>query len=323
MESREYQKPASLRGKLQKYFRQPEQVWRDAKLQEGLRKVSDLCGGREVLLYASAYLEKPYDNRFSAITWADKKYLMDTFHGMEAGKDLALIIHTQGGSIGAVQGIVEYMHKMFGDITAIVPLYAMSGGSMICLACDRIVMGKHSQIGPIDPQIIVPGKYGCSARRITNTFKRATEEIMADNGKGFVWSHFLASMAPGLLQEAEDLLKHTDELASEWLQARMFKDDKDAANKAAKIAAFLNAENNNPEMGNIYMHDQGVSIDALKKLHVQVEELESCQELQDAVLTVYHLASLQFERTSAIKLIANHRGARWYINPPPLAQTRR
>lgn len=322
-EAREYESPSSLRGKAQKFlrrFQKRKRSWWDAKLQEWLREVSNLYGGREVLFYASAFLEKPHQNRFSGITREDRNYLMDAFHGANTEKGLVLIIHTQGGNLGAVQGIVKYMHQMFGDITAVVPLDAMSGGSMINLACNRIVMGKQSQMGPIDPQIFAHGRFR-SARSIVNTFNRACAEIMEDNKKVLVWNRFLVSMVPDLITEADNLLQLNEKLVSEWLQRRMFKGDKDAERKATDIVAFLNAKDTNPETGRIYMHNQGVGMDALRKLGVEVEALESCQARQDAVLTVYHLATLSFANSPAIKLIANHRGAMWYINPPHVSET--
>lgn len=307
-EEREHENPSSLRGKLQKCLqrfqgRKPEHSWLDAKLQEWLRKVSDLYGGREVLFYASAFTVRHHESRFSSIMWGDMEAMADAFHGADTSKGLVLIIHTPGGVVGAAKDVVEYLHKMFGDITAVVPHYAMSGGSMICLACDRIVMAKHGRLGPIDPQIFVQGRL-CSTRSIVNTFDRANPEVMADSGKMI------------LVDDAKRLLKHNEDLVPKWMQARMFKGEKDAKSKAEKVVSFFNVENKNPEIGEIYMHSQGVGMDILKDLQMNVEELESCQARQDAVLTVYRLAALRFGRSSATKLIANHRGNLWFKNLP-------
>jgi ClpP class serine protease len=72
---------------------------------------------------------------------------------MDRSKGLDLILHTPGGDMAATESLVDYLRQMFGkDIRAIVPQIAMSGGTMIALAWKEILMGKHSNLGPIDPQ---------------------------------------------------------------------------------------------------------------------------------------------------------------------------
>ncbi len=63
-----------------------------------------------------------------------------------------MILHTPGGDIAATESIVDYLYCMFDkDIRVIVPQISMSAGTMIALASKEIVMGKHSNLGPIDP----------------------------------------------------------------------------------------------------------------------------------------------------------------------------
>ena len=57
------------------------------------------------------------------------------------------------GDIAAAESIVDYLHLIFGDdIRAIVPQMAMSAGTMIALSCPTIIMGKESNLCPVDPQ---------------------------------------------------------------------------------------------------------------------------------------------------------------------------
>jgi len=55
----------------------------------------------------------------------------------------------------AAQTIVDYLRSKFSTIEVLVPTYAMSAGTMIALGCDRVFMGRQSQLGPTDPQLIV------------------------------------------------------------------------------------------------------------------------------------------------------------------------
>jgi ClpP class serine protease len=65
-----------------------------------------------------------------------------------------LIIHTPGGLVLAAMQIARAVEAHPAKVTVYVPVYAMSGGTLIALAADEIVMGEFSVLGPIDPQIL-------------------------------------------------------------------------------------------------------------------------------------------------------------------------
>ena len=64
-----------------------------------------------------------------------------------------LILHTPGGLVLASDQIAQAIHKHPAKVTVFVPHYAMSGGTMIALAADEIVMDPNAVLGPVDPQI--------------------------------------------------------------------------------------------------------------------------------------------------------------------------
>lgn len=66
---------------------------------------------------------------------------------------LDLVLHTPGGLVLAALQIARAVRDHKGKVTAFVPHYAMSGGTLIALAADEIVMCTHSVLGPIDPQL--------------------------------------------------------------------------------------------------------------------------------------------------------------------------
>jgi ClpP class serine protease len=65
-----------------------------------------------------------------------------------------LIIHTPGGLVLAAMQIARAVEAHPAKVTVYVPVYAMSGGTLIALAADEIVLGEFSVLGPIDPQIL-------------------------------------------------------------------------------------------------------------------------------------------------------------------------
>src|SRR6056297_1883169 len=65
-----------------------------------------------------------------------------------------LVLHTPGGLVLAAMQIARAVEAHPAKVTVSVPIYAMSGGTLIALAADEIVMGEFSMLGPIDPQIM-------------------------------------------------------------------------------------------------------------------------------------------------------------------------
>ena len=151
----------------------PEQ--RGDFIAEKARESTSLIGqrtGRNVLYYASSFLQKPQvPGLFTAINMEDINGFMAGVHGHDFNKGLLLILHTPGGMAEAAQTIVDYLRSKFTDIHVLVPTYAMSAGTMIALGCNRIIMGRQSQLGPTDPQLIV-GNRSFSATRSSSSLKK-------------------------------------------------------------------------------------------------------------------------------------------------------
>jgi ClpP class serine protease len=66
---------------------------------------------------------------------------------------LDIVLHTPGGLVLAAMQIARAIRAHKGKVTVLVPHYAMSGGTLIALAADEIVMSRHAVLGPVDPQL--------------------------------------------------------------------------------------------------------------------------------------------------------------------------
>ncbi|MDA8337565.1 MAG: S49 family peptidase [Peptococcaceae bacterium] len=64
-----------------------------------------------------------------------------------------LLLHTPGGLVLAAEQIAAALKRHKAPVTVFVPHYAMSGGTMIALAADEIVMDENAVLGPVDPQL--------------------------------------------------------------------------------------------------------------------------------------------------------------------------
>lgn len=64
-----------------------------------------------------------------------------------------LILHTPGGLVLAAEQVARALERHPAKVTVFVPHYAMSGGTLIALAADEIVMDENAVLGPVDPQL--------------------------------------------------------------------------------------------------------------------------------------------------------------------------
>lgn len=83
----------------------------------------------------------------------DSEEIMRAVHLTDPNTPIDLVMHTPGGLVLASTQIAKAIHKHKGKVTVFVPFYAMSGGTMIGLAADEIVMCPYALLGPVDPQI--------------------------------------------------------------------------------------------------------------------------------------------------------------------------
>lgn len=273
-----------------------------------LNEIGRLRGDRNVLFYASSYLQKPdIPGILTMISPEDINGFMATIYGMDWQRGLTLLLHTPGGVTNATETIVAYLRSKFPDIEVIVPVYAMSAGAMIGLASNRIVMGRQSQLGPIDPQMSVDGRY-VSARSIVDQFEMAKREIVADQNASLVWAPVLREIGPALLQEVLNALHYSERMVGQWLERYMFAGQTDAEAKGKRIAAYFN------DAAHHKSHGHRIDRDEAREQGVVVEDLEDNQALQEAVLTLYHMATIAFEKSPAAKLLAAHTGRMWVKN---------
>ena len=295
------------------FGRQKDPDWLQRQLIKYMSAIAELRGNSTVILYASAFLQQRSD---SSIASEDVNGLMNALYGAKIGDDgrLTLILHTPGGELYAVESIVDYLHAKFEYIEVIVPFLAMSAGAMIGLASDLVVLGKHSQLGPIDPQISSGQKWH-SARAIQEGFHRAKEDILQNTKLAHLWAPILQYMGPSLMIEADKSLRYSKELVVKWLTQRMFAKESDAGEKIQKIASYFNAEQSDKLPSNVHMHGQRIGLQKMQELGVKTEILENKQKLQDAVLSAYHVMTMIFDSNPASKIIVSNSGGGWIKVP--------
>ncbi len=262
---------------------------------------------RNVLFYTSSFLQKPQiPGIFTSINMEDINGFMAGVHGHRFDKGLLLILHTPGGMAEAAQTIVDYLRSKFSEIDVVIPTYAMSAGTMIALGCDRIVMGRQSQLGPTDPQLIV-GNRPFSAHSIVDQFEEAKKNIAGNPALAHAWAPVLRSFGPALLQEARKSITYGQSLVQNWLEKYMFADAKDPEASAKEAAEYFGGDQHGS-------HGKRIDRKEAKSQNIKIIDLEKDQELQEEVLSLYHLSTIAFEQGPAMKTVISSNGRMWVKN---------
>lgn len=261
--------------------------------------------GRNTILYASKWTQGSagVDPDAISINDEDLQGLMEVIHGLPDAP-LDLIVHSPGGSAEATEMVVHYLRSKFNQIRAIVPQAAMSAATMLVCGANEIVMGKHSALGPVDPQFIVTGPFGRNsvpAQAILDQFDQAREECK-DPTKLGAWVPMLGQYGPALLKQCENALTLAEDLVSEWLAHWMFHGQEDAQGRAREIAAKLR------DHGTFKSHGRHITRDRAEALGLSIVPLEADQEFQDLALSVFHATTHTFSGTGCVKIIENHLG---------------
>ena len=149
-----------------------------------------------------------------------------------------LLLHTPGGLVLAAEQIARALDKHPAKVTVFVPHYAMSGGTMIALAADEIVMDENAVLGPVDPQL---GNY--PAASILETVRQKGIDKVDDT------TMVLADISRKAIRQVEEFVRFL-------LHRKMGKE------RAAAIARFLTSGR--------FTHDYPITYEQLKELGLPV-----------------------------------------------------
>lgn len=135
---------------------------------------------------------------------------------------LVVVLNTPGGSAEMVEKMVEIIRHHYVDVYFVVPDFAMSAGTILCMSGDRIYMDYSSSLGPIDPQVY-NGKEWVPALgyldKVEELIKKAEEQQISDAELLILQSQDLATLSR--YEQARDL---TVTLLKKWLVEYKFKD---------------------------------------------------------------------------------------------------
>lgn len=299
---------------IQKEIQELKGAGQDSVRHKYLGKLHKRTGRDTIIYFSSQGIQRPFPVPATALSVSqdDIQGFMASLHKLKGDK-LDLVLHSPGGSLEAADQIVQYLRAKYNHIRAIVPQNAMSAATMIACACDEIVMGKHSAIGPIDPQMLF-GQLAVPAHTILADFEKARTDITNTPQLGNLWAPRLAALPPGFLNLCEQTIKLAKEKVALWLFKYMFQAQVGKETKAHEISDWLgNFEEHRT-------HGRPIGYDLALEKGLNVTRLESDPVLQEAVLSVFHATMVTFQSTSCLKIIENHHGKGHYLVAGIVAQ---
>ncbi|MBP1911060.1 ClpP class serine protease [Thermococcus stetteri] len=173
------------------------------------------------------------------ISIEDSEEILRAIRAAPKDKPIDLIIHTPGGLVLAATQIARALKEHPAETRVIVPHYAMSGGTLIALAADKIIMDPNAVLGPVDPQL---GQY--PAPSILKAVEKKGPEKVDDQ------TLILADVAEKAIKQVQDfvfsLLK-----------------DRYGEEKARELAQILTEGR--------WTHDYPITVDHAKELGLHVE----------------------------------------------------
>lgn len=265
--------------------------------------LSDLTG-RPLLVYVTAFhnpIKAQFAAPFLSIDISDKDGFNEITQKLKTDK-VDVFIHSPGGSAEATESIVKILRNKFKDVRFIITGAAKSAATMLAMSGNIILMDDAAEVGPIDPQVRVGGRFS-PAGSIIEQFDQATKILKKNPDQLPVWVPILREFAPALLVECENYLNLSQTLVSSWLEKYMFAGDAQAKKKAKKIAKHLSDEKN------FLSHARRVDIPELETIGVKVQRLaDEKPEIQDAVKQLHLAVMATLDATGAVKIFENSQG---------------
>jgi hypothetical protein len=266
-----------------------------AERKRQLRLISELRGGRDVLVYA-ADLNKGIP--LIAIGYADLLPFSDQLSNLH-GTAIDLILETPGGSGEIAEDMVRLLRDKYEDVAVIIPGCAKSAGTIMAMAANEILMGPMSALGPIDAQLAWQGKI-FSADALIKGFEKIKDEVVTSGTLNKAYIPILQGISPGELQSAQNALDFAKELVTTWLAKYKFKNwvshtssgqpvtDEEKKTRANEIAEQLCKHS-------LWLtHGRSIKLKDLESMRLIVVNYSSMPDLAEAIRRYYTLLQMTF-----------------------------
>jgi len=252
--------------------------------QEIIRKIQKILKAKLI-----TYVANP-NHPVSIIMREDAVLFEDLLRSVSDSKKAYLMLNSPGGDPNAAEKLLLMCRERFTEgFYVIVPNYAKSAATLICLGSDKILMGYLAELGPIDPQIQI-GPFPQStlpARSFIDGLETIRKRIKEEGDPPTIYLPLLSQIKPELIAICESAIEHSRMIAAKWLKKYMMKNNE---RQAELVAEWLSNGINYKSHGK--MIDFTEARDVLK---LNVERIEPNSELWDYIWELY-VRSVEFMR---------------------------
>ncbi|WP_158614324.1 hypothetical protein [Frondihabitans sp. PhB188] len=168
----------------------------------------------------------------------DTLSVVDLLHNIPPGTAIDVLLQSPGGDIDAAEKLIMLVRKKVGNahLRVIVPDYAKSAGTLIALGADEVVMSDTSELGAIDPQVLLPDSNGhnslLSAQSYLDAYATHSARLREEPHDP-VARLMLSKMEPATVRKLERMTTRSKSIAADLLFQGMLR-NKAAAEQAAK-----------------------------------------------------------------------------------------
>ena len=207
-------------------------------------------------------------------------------------KKISFVLTTSGGSLTPVQKMVQVFRHFYSEVDFIVPDYAYSAGTILCMSGDRILMNYFSNLGPIDPQVETKdGKYVSALGyldKISGMLEKAKNKTLTEAEFLILKDFDLAELRFYEMSKelAIDLLK-------KWLANYKFKNW--IHKSTGSPATLAEKEKRAEEIANVLSdsnkwksHGRPISMQELLDLKLQIDDFDRNPSLSKALNEYYN-----------------------------------
>ena len=217
----------------------------------------------------------------------DALQFRDLLHRVGDGEDIELLLHTPGGDIDTADRLIHMIREKVGDATfrIVVPHLAKSAGTLMVLGADAVVMSDTSELGPIDPQVLIPDSTGtlrwAAAQSYLDAYKTHSEALR-DNPEDLPSEIMFRKLDPVVRQRCVAAKRRSRSLAEDLLKRGMFRE---GGNWTATADRLIDTEE-------WQAHSQGISMYDATDIGLRVHRINPQDDLWQKYWRLYCLQRL-------------------------------
>jgi hypothetical protein len=247
-----------------------------------------------------------------AVDDSDADMLEGLLQAMDLSKGLALVISSPGGDGVAAERIIKICksYSGTGEFFAIVPGKAKSAATMICLGASRIYMGPASELGPVDPQIIVMNDNNIptylSACHVVDSFNNLFEKAVKEKGRLEPYLQQLAKYDASIIAHYNSMIALSKDISIKALHSGMMSNFNETQIEE-KIKVFLTPAETKT-------HGRPIFRDIASNTGLKIENIDTKGDMGHSIYELYIRA--KFFADSGVSKLIESKVDSAYVQPP-------